>query len=421
MADKIKVMIVDDLRETRNSVSKMLQFDLDIEVVAEAENGVDAVSKATKLIPDVILMDVNMPDMDGITATKKISQSVPQCQIIIMSVQSDTPYMRKAMSAGARDFLMKPFSLDELHRSVHEVYDRRPVHLGSLPSPGLVGGNGAMPNSNKGKAATTNDGQIVTVYSPKGGSGCSTIALNAAVTLANAGKSTLLIDGSFQFGTLAVMLNMKQTTTILDISERVNDLETDLVKSIALTHDSGLQVLLSPPKPEMADHVTEEHLNTMLPFLRSVYDFVVIDAPSAIDTKTLALLDHADKILLITDQELPSLKTARDFLNLMRALDYSNEKVMLTMNKVIRKARISVKDVTNILKRPVVFSIPLDLESAKQAADQGTPLVMGKTKKKAIAVALHDIGIQLVSSEEGEVAIATEPKKGFFARLFSRS
>ena len=127
MADKIEVMVVDDLRETRQSVSKMLQFDLNIEVVAEAENGKEAVEKAKKLMPDVVLMDVNMPDMDGITATKLISQSVPKCQIIIMSVQSDTPYMRKAMLAGARDFLMKPFSLDELHKAVHEVYDRRPT------------------------------------------------------------------------------------------------------------------------------------------------------------------------------------------------------------------------------------------------------------------------------------------------------
>ena len=418
MSDTIKVMIVDDLRETRQSVSKMLQFDLEIEVVAEAENGRDAINKAEKLMPDVILMDVNMPDMDGITATKKITQTVPKCQIIIMSVQSDTPYMRKAMLAGARDFLMKPFSLDELHRAVHEVYDRRPAHLTVAPPPGLGGGTAAPAHS--GVAAKTNEGQIVTVYSPKGGSGCSTVALNTAVVLANAGKSTLLVDGSFQFGTLAVMLNMKQTTTILDVSERVGDLEADLVKSIALTHDSGLQVLLSPPKPEMADHITEEHLNIMLPFLRQVFEFVVIDAPSAIDNKTLVLLDNADKILLITDQELPSLKTARDFLNLMTELDYSNEKVMLTMNRVMRKARISVNDVTNILKRPVVFSVPFDLETARQAADQGTPLVIGKTKRKPIATALNAIGSQLVSSEEGESLVADPPKKGFFARLFGR-
>ncbi len=423
----IKVLIVDDLQETRQSVSKMLQFDGEVEVIAEAGNGVEAVKLATELQPDVILMDVNMPEMDGIAATKQISRQVPMAQIIIMSVQSDTPYMRKAMLAGARDFLMKPFSLDELHRAVKEAYERRPVSVAPIDSPAgraaLNGEAGAVPSGGVGSPVRVGQGQIIAIYSPKGGIGCSTIAINTAVSLANAGKNVALLDGNLQFGSIAVMLNLKQTTTILDLIDRIEDIEPDLVRSVAISHDSGLQAILAPQKPEMADLVTEEHLAKLLNILRQVYEFVIVDTQSALDGKTLVMLDQADKMLLVTDQELPSLKTSRDFLNLMGELDYSSEKVNLAINKNLRKGRISAKDVTNILKRPVVYTIPFDLDSARISAEQGKPLVSGNLKNKPISSAFRSISERLImeaSGEEVEIAEEQSKKKGILAKLFRR-
>jgi pilus assembly protein CpaE len=110
MTDKIRVLIVDDLRETRENVRKLLQFEPDLDVVDQAENGEEAVDKAQKYRPDIILMDINMPGVDGIGASQTITKAVPESQIIIMSVQSEADYLRRAMLAGARDFLMKPFS-----------------------------------------------------------------------------------------------------------------------------------------------------------------------------------------------------------------------------------------------------------------------------------------------------------------------
>ena len=86
----------------------------DIEVVGKARTGLEAIEVAQKLKPDVIVMDINMPDMDGITATEQIRRKNPFIQIVILSVQNDANYMRKAMLAGARDFLTKPPMIDEL-------------------------------------------------------------------------------------------------------------------------------------------------------------------------------------------------------------------------------------------------------------------------------------------------------------------
>jgi len=120
--ERIRVLIVDDIAETRENLRKLLSFDVGIEVVGAAASGQEGVELAKEFHPHIVLMDINMPDIDGITATESISQSVPEVQIIMMSVQGETDYLRRSMLAGAREFLVKPFSADELIASIRRVY-----------------------------------------------------------------------------------------------------------------------------------------------------------------------------------------------------------------------------------------------------------------------------------------------------------
>src|ERR1700749_3166691 len=99
MPEKTRVLVVDDIAETRENIRKLLQFEADIEVIGAARTGKEAVQLTDELKPDVILMDINMPDMDGITATETIRQRNQVAQIVILSVQGDPNYMRRAMLA----------------------------------------------------------------------------------------------------------------------------------------------------------------------------------------------------------------------------------------------------------------------------------------------------------------------------------
>ncbi len=99
--NKIRVLIVDDIAETRENIRKLLQFESDVDVTGTARSGKEGIQLAQELDPDVVLMDINMPDIDGITATEVIRQKSPHIQVLILSVQSDGNYMRKAMLAGA--------------------------------------------------------------------------------------------------------------------------------------------------------------------------------------------------------------------------------------------------------------------------------------------------------------------------------
>src|SRR5438876_93423 len=124
MADgeKIRILIVDDIADTRDNLAKLIGFEPDMEVAGTADGGQAAVALAKKERPNVILMDINMPDMDGITATEIISNTVPESPIIMMSVQGEQDYLRRSMLAGAREFLVKPFSADELINAIRHVH-----------------------------------------------------------------------------------------------------------------------------------------------------------------------------------------------------------------------------------------------------------------------------------------------------------
>ena len=119
---QITILLVDDIPETRENIKKLLAFEADMKVVGGAGNGREGVEMAKELKPDIIIMDINMPDMDGLEATALITKTVPQCAVIIMSVQDEVDYMRRAMGAGARDFIAKPINIDDLTNTIRAVY-----------------------------------------------------------------------------------------------------------------------------------------------------------------------------------------------------------------------------------------------------------------------------------------------------------
>ena len=118
---KIRVLIVDDIVESRDNVAKLLRFEPDVEIVGMGESGEEGIDLAFRLEPDIVLMDINMPGIDGIQATSRITSRLPNTAVIMMSVQNEPDYLRRSMMAGAREFLAKPFSLDELIESIRHV------------------------------------------------------------------------------------------------------------------------------------------------------------------------------------------------------------------------------------------------------------------------------------------------------------
>jgi YesN/AraC family two-component response regulator len=120
---KLRVLIADDVQETRRNTRLMLST-LGVEVVAIASNGLQAVEMAKEHHPDIVLLDINMPEMDGLTAFKNIARIYPDTGCIIISAENDSTTLRTAMSIGVHEYLIKPFIIEELETALERVNSR---------------------------------------------------------------------------------------------------------------------------------------------------------------------------------------------------------------------------------------------------------------------------------------------------------
>src|SRR5690242_19120963 len=286
MTDRIKVLIVDDIPETRDHLSKLLGFESDVEVVGAAAGGPEAIEMANALKPDVVLMDINMPGMDGITATEKLAADVPTAAVIMMSVQGEADYLRRSMLAGAREFLVKPFSSDELTASIRGVLGREREKLSRIaaatPS---AGGGGAIAQTESGEP-----GHGIALFSPTGGGGRTTVAVYLAVAAAtHLGKKVVLVDGSFQFGDVGVLLNLNpKNKSIADLAPELEQAghEVESIETFVINHSAGIRVLLAPPSPEMAELIKPDGIKRVIEALRMTHDLVIVDCTSYFNDTT---------------------------------------------------------------------------------------------------------------------------------------
>jgi pilus assembly protein CpaE len=381
VGDKIRVVIVDDVSETRENVRKLLQFETDVDVVGLARTGKEAIQISQQLNPDVVLMDINMPDMDGIAATETIRSHQPAVQVVILSVQSDQNYMRRAMLAGARDFLTKPPMGDELISAIRRAGGMAQAERSKTVS--------VQPLSNTGNPGmlagySIPQGKIVTVYSPKGGTGCTTIAVNLALTLNNEDTRVALVDGNLQFGDVAVFVNEQGKNTIVDLAPRAEELDPEIVEEVMLKHaSSGLHILAAPSRPEYAEKVSSGQFSRVLEYLKQIYAYVVVDTASLLTDATLAAIDISDLIVLVSTQDIPSIKSCRLFLDLSQTLGIERERILFAMNRYDKRINITPERVAENLKQEISSVIPLDEATVMKAVNRGVPFVLESKNQPA--------------------------------------
>ena len=403
MADQIRVLIVDDIPETRDHLTKLLGFETDIEVVGSAASGGESLALAGQLLPDVVLMDINMPDMDGIAATEKLSAQVPTTSVVMMSVQGEADYLRRSMLAGAREFLVKPFSSDELTASIRQVYTRereKQSRMSVMPPAASVGGGGGSASSEDGGR----DGQVIAIFSPKGGVGRTTVAVNVAVAAATElGKSVVVMDGSFQFGDVGVLLNLNpKNKSIADLVPELEAGDPESLDTFVINHSAGISVLLAPPSPEMAELITPAGVKRVLEALRRRHDLVIVDCTSWFNETTLSILDSADTVLTMLSLEITSIKNMRLFLEVADQLGYEPNKIKLVLNRADSSLGIRVSDVESSIGRKVDHTIVSDGRSVVYALNRGVPFFLSNRE----AQVSQDI-LRLAQAVAGERVAST--------------
>jgi pilus assembly protein CpaE len=420
VAGKIRVLVVDDFAEARASVAKLLQFEEDIEMVGGAEDGPAAIERSKEMQPDIILMDINMPGMDGIRATEAIASEVPMSQVIMMSVQGETDYLRRAMLAGARDFLVKPFGADELANTIRRVYeldaDRRARIAAMTRLPG--------------RETQVRKGRIITMFSPKGGVGRTVIGVNLAVAIrVLTGARVALADCNLQFGDIGIMLNLAGNKTIQDLLHReADEMTPEVLESVMVTHSSGVRVLLAPARPEVAELFTADHMKSVLQAMQRDFDYIVIDTWTTFQDLMLTIFDLAERIVLLTTLDIPAVKNIRMFLEVCEALGYSHDKVSLVLNRADSTGGINVEDIEESLRHKVAARLVSAGPLVTASINSGVPFVVSQPEaqisRNVFQVAremLTEADLQRLDGSDRPQEIA--PRAGFGLsrlRLFPR-
>ncbi|MBI5928053.1 MAG: response regulator [Chloroflexi bacterium] len=408
MPDKIRIMIVDDVETSQKGLARLLSFEPDMDVIGFAGTGSEAIAKAQIMKPDVILMDINMPDMDGLTATEQITQVVA-CSVVMISVQSDRDYMRRAMQAGAVDFLPKPPSADELYATVRNAYERRPK---------VVAGGAGKPDPNQ----PSSSGHIIVVYSPQGGSGATTLAVNIAGCLLSQQDRTVLVDGNLQFGDAAVHLDVRTERNIINLVQASGDLDSDLIENVLMTHGSGLRILAAPRGPEEASEVHSEHILQIVQTLANQFRYVVVDTAPHLDGVTIGLLELADVVVLVGVPTLPAVKNMKLILELFdQSPDFDKNKLIFVMNKMPvdkKSGALNPEDISRSLRLPIKAVIPAIEKAFLESLNRGVPVIVNARQSPGREVQQlgEEIKKMMISVEVEEPATGDKPKprKGLF-------
>jgi pilus assembly protein CpaE len=410
VSEQIRVVIVDDIAETREHLSKLLSFESDIAVVGAASSGEEAVEMTGRLAPDILLMDINMPGMDGIATTERISATFPATSIIMMSVQGEADYLRRSMLAGAREFLVKPFSSDELTASIRQVHVREKQKRGRM----VVAFQGAGAAAD----ASLKNGKVVTLFAPKGGVGRTTLAVNLAVAMAGEQRQTVtLVDGSFQFGDVGVLLNLNpKNKSIIDVVADPSATDEDLVDTTLINHSTGIKVLLAPPSPEMAELITVDQIRRMMHRLRETNDFTIVDLWPHFNDVSLSLLDMSDVILTILTLEITNIKNIRLFLEVAEQLGYG-DRLKLVLNRADSAFGIRVADVESSVGRKIDHQVVSDGRTVVYALNRGVPFVWSNSQAP-VSEDILKISRALVAEATEEAAEAEQEKsrKSLFGR-----
>jgi DNA-binding NarL/FixJ family response regulator len=128
----ITVLLAEDHTIVREGFRKMLELDARLEVVGEAQDGRQTVLLAAKLRPDVVLMDIAMPHLNGLEATRQVLKALPATRVLILSAHHDDAYVNKATEAGAVGFLLKQTSAHEVCHAIHEIHEGKKFFSASI-------------------------------------------------------------------------------------------------------------------------------------------------------------------------------------------------------------------------------------------------------------------------------------------------
>ncbi|MGI8552266.1 MAG: AAA family ATPase [Dehalococcoidia bacterium] len=398
MADNPTVAIIDQNPESRAELFKTLQLS-GFTVAGEAGYGVEAPTAVEESHPDCILLGLEEPVIRGLQTMDAVAEAAPNTPIIVYSSLTDGSSVRRAMLAGARDYLAAPLNPETVTLSIRAVLEQEATRVRRLSGE---------------RSDRVSGGTVITIFGAKGGIGKTTIATNLSTAMSReTGESVVLVDMDTRFGDVAVMMDIASERTVTEAARDVDKIDRSNIRDYLINHPAGVSVLPAPQNPADWEMIGPGHIEKIVRVLTQTFDYVILDTPGTFNEVVGISLELATVVLLITSLDVASIKDTVMALNMLRAWSFPEEKVKLTINHSNMANTIKDEDVARTLDYEIFWQIPYDV-AVSRASQLGQPVILASPRSKVsqnIAELARTIG-----------GVRQQPKKSAnpLSRLFRR-
>jgi pilus assembly protein CpaE len=350
-SSQIRLLLVEDVAQVSQYIRNLLNAQDQVKLLDVLTKGEDVLDQIRQLRPDILMVDALLQGrVNGLEVAERVRQAGIDLPIIAMTVPQKP--IRVGPGMGIVKVLSMPFSgFDFMNTLVAAHQEFRALAPDSLS-------------------------RTYAVFGAKGGVGTTTIAYNVAVAAAQtAGLSVALVDGSLQFGDLRGLLRVPdEAPSFLQLpTDRVT--EADLV-DVLWRDPSGIDILLAPPRVEMAEMVTVRDVEKVLSLLRRVYNLVIIDTPTTVTDMTLSFFDACDAILLVVTSDYTSVRNTRMMNQAFELIGFSEDRLRVVLNRSDAVGGLDETAYVALLGRAPEFRVVSDGRLVVEANNQGVPFVL---------------------------------------------
>jgi pilus assembly protein CpaE len=312
---------------------------------------------------EVVALGPDVPTGEALALANAFDQSRPDISVVLVAPPS-TGLLQEALRAGARDVIAPDMAPADLRAAIERAFDtathRRRVFDGDDHG-----------------AGETEERRVVMALCPKGGAGKTTVSTNLALALAQvAPGEVVILDLDVQFGDVAGALGLRPDLTLADAVRSVDDLNATTLKAHLTIHPhDDLYVLCAPTSPTAADRITVAQVERVVELLAQSFRYVVIDTPSGLDENTLAALEYATDLLLISATDVPSIRATFKEIEALRVIGKPQHLWHFVLNRADARTGLTVPAIERTVGLNVDVAIPSS-RSVPLSLNQGEPLVL---------------------------------------------
>jgi pilus assembly protein CpaE len=310
----------------------------------------------------IVVVDFDL-DPDQAVESAKYLQSMFAGKVTVMALAEsrDPDLLLRAMRGGCTEFLHKPFESESLDPTLNRIQQQ------------LIEAAAPPPTS----------GSILTFLGSKGGVGTTTLAVHMAMYLVQSHKKrTLLIDHHPELGHACVYLGVDGSRyNYQEVVRNVSRLDSELLKGYIAKHPSGLEVLSSPDICGGQKEIDGDSVATTLEFLRSEYDYVIVDCPTTMDDITVAVIDVSTSVYLVATPEIGAIRDLARYVDYLTQIEGATAKMQVVVNRVASRYAVNVEHIEKAIQVPVAIQLPNSYAELVRSANLGEPISLkGKSE-----------------------------------------